>query len=229
MDNGLKSRIEHVQERYRDSLLTALTLLLLILVFIVAPFNAEGMIAFQALGFIIALVMIMGVLILSTSPIAISALLVAFCMNIVGVVFRLRAQSSLDICLVAGAWSILALTLGFVVSRAVFAAGPVSYHRVVGAVLLYLLIGLTFMSLFVFVGLLLPNAFSGVAVEDTNALASNLIYFSFVTLTSTGYGDILPLDPIARSLCNLKSIIGQLYPATLLARLVTLELSNRRG
>jgi hypothetical protein len=49
---------------------------------------------------------------------------------------------------------------------------------------------------------------------------SNLIYFSFVTLTTTGYGDIFPVHPIARSLCNLESIFGQLYPATLIARLV---------
>jgi hypothetical protein len=55
-----------------------------------------------------------------------------------------------------------------------------------------------------------------------------LIYFSFVTLTTVGYGDILPMHPVARSLCNLESIIGQLYPATLLARLVSLEIEGRR-
>ena len=53
------------------------------------------------------------------------------------------------------------------------------------------------------------------------------IYLSFVTLTSTGYGDIVPVHPLARSLCNIEMIIGQLYPATLLARLVTLELAGR--
>jgi hypothetical protein len=47
-------------------------------------------------------------------------------------------------------------------------------------------------------------------------------------LTTVGYGDIAPLDPIARALANVESIIGQLYPATLLARLVTLEMENRR-
>jgi hypothetical protein len=47
---------------------------------------------------------------------------------------------------------------------------------------------------------------------------------SFVTLTSTGYGDIIPVHPLARSLCNIESIVGQLYPAMILARLVTLEL-----
>jgi hypothetical protein len=64
-------------------------------------------------------------------------------------------------------------------------------------------------------------------MQDTPALASNLIYFSFVTLTTTGYGDVFPVHPIARSLCNVEAIIGQLYPATLLARLVTLEIAHR--
>ena len=55
-----------------------------------------------------------------------------------------------------------------------------------------------------------------------------LLTSRFVTLTLTGYGDIIPVHPVARSLCNVETIIGQLYPATLLARLVTLELAHRR-
>jgi hypothetical protein len=54
-----------------------------------------------------------------------------------------------------------------------------------------------------------------------------MIGISFVTLTSTGYGDIIPVHPVARSVCNVESIIGQLYPATILARLVTLQLERR--
>ena len=64
--------------------------------------------------------------------------------------------------------------------------------------------------------------------EDSPALASEVIYFSFVTLTSTGYGDIFPVHPVARSFCNFETILGQLYPATLLARLVSLEIEGRR-
>jgi Ion channel len=100
---------------------------------------------------------------------------------------------------------------------------------VVGAVQLYLDIGLMFVALFCFVALTIPDAFAGLQVRDNLALAGNLIYFSFATLTSVGYGDIAPVHPYARSLANVEAIIGQLYPATLLARLVTLELEGRRG
>jgi len=76
----------------------------------------------------------------------------------------------------------------------------------------------------VFFGLSDRDAIKGITFEDDQSLASALFYMSFVTLTSTGYGDIVPLHPLARSLCNIESVIGQLYPATLLARLVTLEM-----
>jgi hypothetical protein len=125
---------------------------------------------------------------------------------------------------------ICGVTLAVVVGRAVFARGEVSYHRVIGAVLLYLNVGLIFTSLFCFVTLIVPKALSGVGpLQEALAVASSLVYFSFVTLTSVGYGDIIPLHPVARSLANVEAIIGQLYPATLLARLVTLELESRRG
>jgi hypothetical protein len=50
-----------------------------------------------------------------------------------------------------------------------------------------------------------------------------LIYFSFVTLTTVGYGDVTPVHPLARSLALMEGLTGQLYPAILLARLVTLH------
>ena len=110
---------------------------------------------------------------------------------------------------------------------AVFRSGRITYHRIIGAILLYLLIAVTFATLSAFVGLSISHSFKGIAFEDDAALASSLFYLSFVTLSSTGYGDIVPLHPLARSLCNIESIIGQLYPATILARLVTLELETR--
>jgi hypothetical protein len=224
---GINERILQLQGRYRDPLLTVLTALLLFLLFVVAPLQAAGFVVFEVAGFVIALMVIGGGLIISDSLVAFYFLLVAFCMNLLGAVLRVSAPSSLDILLVSGAWSLLAMTLGWIVLCAVFSPGRINYHRIIGAVLLYLLIGLMFVSMFVFIGFLVPKAFGGVVVSDTATLASNLIYFSFVTLTSTGYGDIVPLHPVARSLCNLESIIGQLYLATLLARLVTLELSGR--
>jgi hypothetical protein len=225
---GGGSRLGQLHRKYSDPLLSVLAVLLLLMLFVVAPFQAAGIKVFEAFGVIVGLVMIAGVLIISASPTATIIMLAAFALNAVVVVARLIKPLPYDLYLVSAAWFIIACTLGFVVARKVFARGVVNYHRIVGAVLLYLLIALAFVSLFTLVALLVPNAFKGLVLEDNQKMASSLIYFSFVTLTSTGYGDIYPVHPVARSLCNLETIIGQLYPATLLARLVTLEIEGKR-
>jgi hypothetical protein len=104
-----------------------------------------------------------------------------------------------------------ACTLGGVVAQAVFRGGRVTYHRIIGAILLYLLIALAFATFFIFVGLAFPDAFKEMKFEDNTAVASSAFYLSLVTLTSTGYGDIVPLHPVARSLCNLVSFIQPRY------------------
>jgi hypothetical protein len=217
-----------LRRKYSDWLLTLLTALLVLMIFVLAPLQAQGFFAFQ--GFAIAglLVVIGGAMIISASPIALALMCVALVANVVVFLLRLRDPPwSYNLHLLAAAWLIIAITLGTIVTGAVFRRGRVTYHRIVGAVLLYLLIAVGFASLFAFVGLTIPHAFKGVAFEDDAALASELFYLSFATLTTTGFGDIVPVHPVARSLCNIEAIVGQLYPATLVARLVTLELRGR--
>jgi hypothetical protein len=226
-DHPMSNHIARLRERWSDPLLTALTVLLIVMLFVIAPLQASGLFLFQAFELVFAIILVAGVFVMSGNRTAVVAMLAAMVMASVGAIFRLKAPSILDINLFAGAWLIMGIVMAFVVSRAVFAGGRVTYHHIMGAVLLYLTIAVIFLALFTFVGTLLPKAFSGLSIEDSPALASNLIYFSFTTLTTTGYGDIFPVHPIARSLCNLESIFGQLYPATLLARLVTLEIAHR--
>ena len=219
--------LDQLRDRWADPLLTALTALLVVMMFVVAPLQARGIFAFQVFELVLALFLVGGVFFMSGSRTAVVAMLLALAMVITGAVLRLRSPSILDLNLFAGSWLIMGLTMGWVVARATFAPGRITYHRVIGAVLLYLTVAVIFAALFTFVGTLQPQAFAGMAVEDSPALASRLIYFSFATLTTTGYGDVSPIDPFARSLCNLEAIFGQLYPATLLARLVTLQLAHR--
>jgi hypothetical protein len=222
-------RFRQLQKRYSDPLLTALTLMLAILLFVVGPLQAAGDVEAHHFGIAFSFVLLAAVFIVSTSVVAVGAIILAIGLVVCAGLLRSQHPSDVDIYLDATAWMILGITLGVVVARAVFAPGQVTFHRVVGAVLLYLCIGLVFVSLYCFVALREPNAFSGLPpLHDNLAVAGNLIYFSFVTLTSVGYGDIVPLHPFARGLANVEAIIGQLYPATLLARLVTLELEQRR-
>ena len=224
MNVDLMSKLQDMRRENRDRLLTLLTAVLTLMIFVFAPFQAAGIFVFQTFAIAGLLAIIGGALIISGNPIAIGLLSIALAANLTVFFLRLYYPWPYNLHLLAGAWLIIAVTLGIVVARAVFGGGRITYHRVVGAILLYLLIAVTFATLFAFVGLSIPHTFKGIAFEDDAALASSLFYLSFVTLTSTGYGDIIPVHPIARSLCNMESIIGQLYPATILARLVTLEL-----
>jgi Ion channel len=225
---NLNTPLDRLRERWNDPLLTTLTVLLILMLFVFAPLQAVGIKLFQVLSFASAIALIAGVFFLSGNPAVAIALAAAFIMAATAAVSRHTAPSVLDVHLLAGALLLMGITLGYVVARAVFSPGRVSYHRIIGAVLVYLSVAVTFAALFTIVGLLVPQSFSGMTLEDNPALASNVIYFSFVTLTSTGYGDVFPVHPVARSLCNLETIIGQLYPATLLARLVSLEIEGRR-
>jgi hypothetical protein len=223
-----QSRLGSLRERWSDPLLTTLTALLILMLFVFAPLQAIGLRAFQVLGFASALGIIGGIFLISGSPIVMVTQVAAFIMAGTAAVSRISTPSARDVYLLAVALLIMGVALAGVVARTVFAPGRVTYHRIIGAILVYLSVALIFTSLFTIVGLIVPNAFSGMSFEDNPALASKVIYFSFVTLTSTGYGDVFPVHPIARSLCNLETIIGQLYPATLLARLVSLEVEGRR-
>ena len=220
------SGLRNFREKRIDWLLTFLTGVLILLVFVIAPLQAIGISAFHAFAIGLLLAMIGGMVIISNRPIALVLMSIALVANIAVFFLRLYYPVPFHLHILAAAWLIIAVTLGLVVTQAVFRQGHVTYHRVIGAILLYLLIAVAFATLFAFVGLSNEGAIKGIAFDDDRLIASELFYMSFVTLTSTGYGDIVPVHPFARSLCNIESVIGQLYPATLLARLVTLELSG---
>lgn len=102
-------------------------------------------------------------------------------------------------------------------------AGPINFHRVQGAVAAYLLLGMTWAYAYALLAALRPGAFSG-AVGATDGPRA-WFYFSFVTLATLGYGDVLPVHPVARSLAALEAVTGSLYLAILVARLVSLAVA----
>jgi Ion channel len=112
------------------------------------------------------------------------------------------------------------VVLALVVQR-----GPITTRRIEGAVAGYLLLGFAWAQLYELVALWHPGAFAG-AVEGGGSLP--WMYYSFVTLTTMGYGDIMPVHPLARAVAVLEALTGQLYLTILLARLVSLELQSRR-
>ena len=133
------------------------------------------------------------------------------------------------------------LMTGTLLLGRVLEAGPVTSNRLHAAVCGYLLIGLGWGLVFSTMEHVHPGTFldaSGNPSASHAVLAGfpHLTYFSFATLTTLGFGDIVPISPLARSLSALAAVTGQLYLALLVARLVGLHIArlsavdnNQRG
>lgn len=221
-------RYERWQERWRDPILTALLVLLSLEVFVGEPLSRSSVPDAPAFVVVWFLLVISAVMVASRHWVAITAILLSSALVLSTNIARIGDPSTLTVCLGSGSLMAFMAALGWIVWNAVFGPGRVTHHRIQGAVVLYLCIALWFAALYEMVLALIPGSISGVAARGHYlVLGRGLVYYSLTTLTSTGYGDLLPIHPLARSLSNLEAVIGQLFPATLLARIVTLQLQAR--
>ena len=217
--------VARVSEPWRDRVLTGLTLLVALNLFVVVPLGTIHDVSIRPISVTLALLLLGGLLIVSQSVVPAGGVVLAVLLLATAMIVRGHGGDiAVEVSFEATGWLLIGLVTIWVVARAVFGPGRVTYHRVVGAILLYLAMGFVFVALYTLVDVLAPGAFTGAKVRDQVSLPADLVYFSFVTITTVGYGDVMPLHPFARSLSNLDAIIGQLYPATLLARMVSLEL-----
>lgn len=122
----------------------------------------------------------------------------------------------------------LALT-AIVAVRAILRPGPVDHDKIIGALCVYLLLGIAWAEAYQLLFAYDPGSFSGVELQQGHALSWRFLYFSFVTLTTLGYGDVLPLTIYAQTLTVAETVIGQFYLAVLVAALVSSYLQDDRG
>jgi len=212
--------------------LTALLILLIVEVFIVIPMTSRASRTLELISiFVFSFLLLAGLLTMARQRIiqVISAVLV-FCTIAVrlarsafGISGLLPWDALLSILSVGG--------MIIVVLWQVYREGPVTGHRVRGAVAAYLLIAIFFAYSYTFMNALVPGSFQVPAwVTEAGAERGEaFFYFSMVALTTVGFGDITAIHPLAHSLVMMEALIGQLYPAILIARLVTLELETRRS
>ncbi len=101
-------------------------------------------------------------------------------------------------------------------------------QAVLGAICVYLLIGLAWATIYSAIERIEPQSFdfnhrrtTTTSNGQTHTAFSQLVYFSFVTMSTLGYGDVTPRTPLAENSTWMQSVVGQLYIAILIARLVT--------
>jgi hypothetical protein len=110
----------------------------------------------------------------------------------------------------------------------VFGPGRITAHRVRGAILLYLSIAVVFAWLYRLIAFVVPAGFSGLKFTAGQDGALNpFLYYSLTSLPTLGLGDITPVNAFARSLTVPEVLLGQLFPAVILARILTLYTDDR--
>ena len=136
----------------------------------------------------------------------------------------LRQEWGLTVLNAAFGIAFLLLLLGILIVQ-VFRRGAVTAHRIRGAIVVYLLIGGMWSFFYFIAAMTVPHAFNwpdGRTPANLQAIQQSLTYFSFITLTTTGYGDVTPAIPLTRTLAMFEALAGQLYLVITLARLVSL-------
>lgn len=111
----------------------------------------------------------------------------------------------------------------------IFVSGTITVNKIGGGIAAYIVMGHLWASLYLTVYIIHPASFQhgGELIQESEAL-KHLSYFSFVTLTTIGYGDIVAIGSIARILVMLEGLMGQLFPAIFIAKLVTLQIDQSR-
>jgi hypothetical protein len=213
--------------------LTAFLILLIVEIFVLAPLQITGF-AFRLInGMVFTLLLLVGLLTMTKrrefQALATMIVVLTILTRVARRFFGVAGLEVLDGVLV------LLCTIGFlvIVLWQVYREGPVTAHRIQGAVAGYLLLSVIFAIAYSLAETIQPGSFQMSSVQDQ--LRSELVmdrsfyYFSVVTLTTTGFGDITALSYPARTLVMMEALIGQLYTAILIARLVSLHVEEKRA
>ena len=217
------------QDQIRNPSLTVLLILQVFLLFVALPLDASGVPIAKPLGFSLLLLALTIVVMLSHRVVAIVGILLGLTATVSSIALGREWSPVAANVLNHGGAIVVFSALIWVVAHAVYAPGRITFHRLEGAVVVYLSVAMIFEAAFSLVWELVPGAFANLPAAPTSPReVATMLYFSLATLTTTGYGDIVPLNPFARSLANLEAVLGQFYIAITIARLVTLELEDRR-
>ena len=147
---------------------------------------------------------------------------------ILSVIGLLRPSLIIDTLSLLNALAFCSMSL-VIALRYVLFGRSMDLNRMIGAICVYLLLGISISILNMMVFRFIPGSFNGLTGSATEAAGIDLIYYSFVTMTTLGYGDITPAGPLARFLAYLAAVTGQFYIALLVGTLVGMYLSQRKN
>jgi hypothetical protein len=208
----------------------------LLLLFFFYPFFAGLRFAPRLLGILFLAILISGVSSISSSRRAVAT---ATCLAVLAfgsyVGIQLTTGRFFHV-LTASSFALFFAFVTVVVLRHILSTKEVTTDTILGAMCAYLLLGMVWAMVFSLIETLAPGSFlhGGQSLaasfpEARQPVISSFIYYSFVTLTTLGYGDITPGSSPAAALSSLEAVTGQLYIAILIARLVAQHIASGRN
>jgi voltage-gated potassium channel len=123
------------------------------------------------------------------------------------------------------AFSFLSLTT-YQAWRQVMFTGTIDGNKIIGAICIYILLGVVWAFGYLLVEAIFPSSFNGLDHKQWQHNLQDMIYYSMVTLTTLGYGDITPNEPLARFMAYMESITGIFYTTVLVASLIGIRLAS---
>jgi hypothetical protein len=208
--------------------LTLISVSLVVLIFIILPLRKAGVVGHFLFDVIMVALMVSGALVIKQSRM-VRAFVIAIALSSATLLWVSRLYPTLLLQQMSSLLSIITMLLYVrIVLLVMFREGPVTWSRIQGGIAAYLFLGMAWAAAYQLVEQLHGGSFRFVsAPADIDQLTSSLIYFSFATLTTVGFGDITPLNPFARSLAIAEAVVGQLFPAILIGALVAMAMQPR--
>ena len=221
--NNKPVSVNNIQQGNYIYLLIGLLMLILIGPVLSQKFEAGAQIIIQ---FMYVLVMVIGVWSIITERIwfriGLGLAIVALILSIINYFVASKVIFAIGLSV---SFLFLLLSICLAIKHILF-SGKITSNKIIGSLCIYLLIGIIWGLIYIFIAMLFTDAFSGITQVSEYSQMSEYVYYSFVTLTTLGYGDISPAIPIARTFAFLEAICGQFYLAILVASLVGAYLAD---
>ena len=221
----IASRCQSLLVRLREPALSVMLGLQILIMFLAGPLQDAGV---QDRWIVNVSPLLLGIVSLFLCSHRTASLIALLGFGLSGLSLALEAALPAGILAAAAATAsglLFSATICWAVGRIVFGDGRVSGHRIRGAIVIYLNIGLVFAFLDHLLYRFSPQAYAHI---DAQHSLGQMLYFSLSSLTCAGFGDIVGIHPLARSLATLEAVTGQLYVSTFIAALVGLNVSYRQ-
>jgi hypothetical protein len=197
-------------------------LISLVLLVALYPMIESGGLSSRLLNFFFTMILVATIYVASSSG---HRLFVVLC---IGIPWEVAAwantlfQNSATMTIASALLIIFSGYAAYTILTFVLSAEKITADMICGAISSYLLLGLAWVGCFTLLETLQPGSFAigGLSHPDTILKTTDFIYLSYVTLTTLGYGDIVPISARAHSLAILEAITGVFFMAVLIARLV---------